>query len=778
MRRDLLQRHCRTVHNIRLVLRPPLKESPENKRDDAAISPASPDDGRAEVALAKMLLLLVPAVQAEEARAQTQAQAQTQPLTQVPLALAGLARPGLARALSPSARLYAVAKKISSFYDPTDLRYPMDEIFLAGYGVLANDPAVGFQGLEFVNHFSELPEPVCDFKIGIAYTLLAAGALTVPADDYDREEVATMFMNRAWNVFVERLMPKNASIDHQSEILRNLYLLTYTYLRYFNNSLMVPYLEDSAVVIFQNLTLQPNSVLARIVHLNLSLFWRVYILVSKHKAKEMPPKFYSWFLSQQVDPKVSESLSALMLRYSLAHHLLSDPFLCDIITCTLSNELNNFLITKALWIFDLEAALHKAIIMVNRSLDKAGSLQSSGSSASSISSDSCSVSLSPSLSSSLLDSVLDIFSHFKEKLTVDAPPQLRSILNDYVFRITAPYHWDLLSLTLREFNSNFNFSRFMKENLHSTFQKFGNDLLRFFSHDSILESRILPTPADLFDNLAIVSYPLLFNCNFLRLTHVPPSIVVADLDIIDLTNLNNLLLEWQVTVVKVLVNLVSGRDMDVEKSVSESAVLQGLLYMLSEESSEVEYTPEFFLLIFNKLTKISDMWLRFVNKSEAMSTLRANLHRFLSDLFVLALNNDRLIIEDLYVTNESILIRSRRSKSIGSIDMRTSPFKKEHRMRMNSIVQTPLLTLPSITTTNNSNYVLMNKPPTIQEHKIQWNGTVMTPSSSLPPLQNLQVTNPNMTSPLAGGVPSGNPLLPPLRSTVKGLSEDNFTTTE
>lgn len=751
VRRDLLQRHCRTVHNIRLVLRPPLKESPDEAKraadDDMAAkkTPVSPrDDGpmMADVALAKMLLQLVPAFQAVE-----EARYGAAPVPPEPYVAPG--------ADSHLARLYGVAKALARFYDPPDAHYPMDEMFLAGYFVLAHDAASGFQAGAFVEYFGAQPQPpaMCDFKLGIAYTLLAAGALTVPAEEYDREEVATMFMNRAWNVFVERLMPQNASIDHQSEILRNLYLLTYTYLRYFNNSLMVPYLEDSAVVIFQNLTLQPKAVLAHIVRQNLHLFWRVYILVSKHKAKEMPPKFYSWFLSQPVDPATSASLSSVMLRYVLAPHPLSDPLLCDIVTCTLSNELNNFLTSKALWIFDLDLALHSAIIMVSKSVDKPALLASA----------------SPSL-----------FCYFKEKLIVDAPPKFKTIFNDYVFRMAAPYHWDLLSLTLREFNSNFNFSLFMKENLHSSFQKFGNDLLRFFAHDSILASPTQPTPQELFNNLGLVSYPLLFNCNFLRLSHVPPSILVLDLDIIDLTNLNNLLLEWQVTVVKVLINVVSSKDLDLEKTVSESVVLQGLLYMLNESnpSVQVSYTPEFFLLIFSKLTKICDMWLGFVNKTETMSTLRANLSRFLSDLFVLALNNDRLFIEDLYVTSESILVRNRRSKSISSIDTRLSPYKKDTAMGSNSITQTPILTLPSISSSNNSNYVLMNKPLQLQDHKIPWNGTLMSPSSSLPPLQNLQVTNPSLSSPLVGGISSGNLLLPPLRTTVKGIGENNFTTSE
>lgn len=759
VRRDLLQRHCRTVHNIRLVLRP-AKDTDDTKRvsqpppDEMAANkpPASPgDDGMmAEVALAKMLLQLVPAFHAaEDAR-------------YGPAVTPGhAARPGLAPAEEYGAgdprlaRLYAVAKKLARFYDPADLRLPMDEMFLAGYWVLAHDAAAGFPAAAFVDYFHAPVEPavVCDFKLGIAYTLLAAGALTVHTEEYDREEVATGFMNKAWNVFVERLMPKNPHLEHQSDILRNLYLLTYTYLRFFNNSLMVPYLEDSAVVIFQNLTLQPKAVLAHIVRQNLELFWRVYILVSKHKAKEMPPKFYSWFLAQPVDPAAATPLSAVMRRYALAPHLLSDPFLCDIVICTLSNELNNYLTSKALWIFDLDAALHAAIVMVNSSLDK------------------------PLL---LASTAPDLFCYFKEKLIVDAPPKFKSILHDYVFKMARPYHWDLLSLTLRELNANFNFSLFMKENLHSSFHKFGNDLLRFFARDSPLALPAHTTAADLFTNLGLVSYPLLFNCNLLRLSHVSPAIVVADLDIVDLTNLNNLLLEWQVTVVKMLINVVSDKDGDLEKSVAESVVLQGLLYMLSDSTmtTPASYTPEFFLLIFNKLTKVCDMWLGFVNKTETMTTLRTNLNRFLSDLFVLALNNDRLSIDDLYVTSESILVRSRRSKSISSIDMRLSPYKKDPGLRSNSITQTPILTLPSISTSSNSNYVLMNKPPQIQEQKTLWNGTAMSPSSSLPPLQNLQVPNPHLGSPLVGGISSGNLLLPPLRSTVKSISENNFTTTE
>ena len=760
VRRDLLQRHCRTVHNIRLVLRSTIKESPEaaakhnsdvisvdekvvksnldpvisglktmipnnSPRSDATEGPVS-----GEVASAQMLLQLAPACRAPEDSDRY---------------YNSLDR---SEHSSNARNLYSASKKLELLYDSSDLHYPVDDMFLAGYWVLARDTSSGFEAREFVDYLhSRTPgaSEFCDYKAGIAYTILAAGALTIHLEDFSREEVATLFMNKAWNILVDRLMIQNNNVDAHSEILRNLYLLTYTYIRFFNNCLMVAYLEDSALAILQNLSSYSEAVASRVVLLNIQLFWRIYTLVSKHKTSDMPPKFYSWYLSQPIDATSNNSLLSLMKSFSLATYPLSDPFICDVVICTLSNELNNYVINKSLWVYDLRAALHNAIMMVNKSTEK----------------------------SMLLASVAPhVFGSFKEKLIFNAPHEFKSLLDDYVFNVSKPHHWELLSLTLRDYNTNFNFRLFVKENLNSPFQKFGNDLLAFFSGTSdelsIQEG---------YKNVGIVSYPLIFNYSFLRLNHMT-SPIMENLDILELTNLSYLILEWQVTVVKVLINLVSNRNGNMTKTLQENVILRGLLYMMGDGDSRItQFSPEYFLLVFNKLTKICETWSNIVDRAESLNTLRTNLNRFLSDLFVLALNNDRLLIEDVYITNESILLRSKRSKSIGSIDMGFSPYKSDASLRTSSSTQSSHLSFPS--TTSNHNYVLMKKSsllPQTNAHKTPYLPDALSPTQSLPPLQMLSVftpatglsTSPNNITPLA------HLILPPLRTTIKEMVGSTF----
>lgn len=609
-------------------------------------------------------------------------------------------------------QLLSISKNLQHMYDKEDLKYPVEDMFLVGYTVLANEPYAVFRDVhrDLMDHLNSCSagSAISDFKVGLVYTVLAVGALSVPAKGFDNEEVATAFINRAWNILVDKLIPKHTSLIYQSEILKNLYVLTYTYLRFFNNDLMVPYLEDSAHIILQNLSGSPNTTAHDVVSLNLDLFWSIYVLVSKYKNNEAPPKFYLWFLQQQVGDQ-AVTLAQHMANYGKFVHPVEDAFLNEIIVCTLANEVNNLIFNQVLWIFDLRNSLHNAIILVNKLIKK-----------------------TPAVSTHS-----DIFDIYKKKLVVNAPAKFKDLLEYYVFKVCAPYHSSLLLLTLREFNCGFNFHLFMKENMSSPFQQFGTSLLVFFASD--LPART----ADINNNLGIVSFPLIFNYSLLRLAHVPSAFDVLDWNVVDLAGLNSLILEWYITVVKILINLVSA-PADVERTVSNNYVLQCLMYMINENNANFAIgLPEFYLLLFHELTKVCDVWLNFVNQASYMAGFRANLNRFLNDLFVLALNNDRLPMSDLYVTNESILIKSRRSQSISSLEMASST----------STTFPPLSMAPKL----NSNYVLMNKSPR------QPNLASKSPGAPLAPLQGvtkLQFSAPSRLMP----APGNGLVLPPIYS--------------
>lgn len=661
--------------------------------------------------------------------------------------------------LSPSrldlVQLLSISKNLEKVYDSEDLQYPVDNLFLVGYSVLSNEPYSVF--LDFRKdlvdslHSYTATSALSDFRLGIIYAILAVGALTCPGNSYNCNEVATLFIKKAWDILVDKLIPQHTSLVFQSAILKNLYVLTYTYLRFFNNDLMLSYLEDSSHVILQNLAAAQNSLSEEIVLTNMHLFWSIYVLVSKYKISKDPPKFYSWFLAQKVFKDSNTTLQQYMASFLKSVIPIEEPFLNEIVICTLSNEIANITFNKSLWIYDLRNSLHNAIILVNKSVKKSVLLASTYS---------------------------EIFDIFKKKLILDAPPKFKDLMDYYAFQISAPYHWSLLLATLREVNSTFNFDRFMKENMSSLFQNFGNALLEFFSSSHKLN---LASPTNDFNNnLGIVSFPVIFNYHLLRMNNVAPPIDISKLSLVDLANLNILILEWYITVVKILINLFSNNSpAQIQRYIAENTVLQCLMYMINEKDVHYDSAPpEFYLLMFNELTKICDTWLNFFNKDAHLGTFRMNVNRFLNDLFVLALNKEDFFIGDLYVTNESILIRNRRSKSISSIDMALSNSKAHPGGSISAgppgFGQVPLPTFSTSGKTN-SNYVLMTKhedsgSPSLKTSQPS-HGFVMSPTSSLPPLQgvaNLQFkpeTNdsPSMLSqPIA---PSANSMiLPPIHA--------------
>lgn len=766
VRRDLLQRHCRTVHNIRLVVRP--------HRDDKKL----PDSELAHVmASAKALLQLAPQKTLDDEPAlATPPLPPTEPPNGAPATVLypesddklpdwvpALPRHGQHELI----QLLLMLRNLEQLYDAEDMRYPVNDLFLAGFVVLTAEPYTVFQDvradlMRYLRAFS-LALPVADFKAGLVYTTLAVVALTVPARDYDADEVASMFINKAWSILVDKLIPNHTSLLLQAEILKNLYVLTYAYVRYFHNDLIVTYLEETSHVIIQNLAALQSPASEEIIRLNMDLFWSIYILVSKYKVNEAPPKFYFWFLDRCVLDNQKLTLILLMKGFSKHVQKLDSPMLNEIVVCTLSNEVNNYITTKDKWLYLLWDSLHNANILIHKSISK----------------------------SLLAAATPDIFDIFRRKIIINAPAKFKDFLSNYAFKITEPYQWTMLLVMLREFNSSFSFSTLLKDNARSLFQQFGNSLLTFLAEDHSVLSSLLTLHFGFSTSLGIVSFPLIFNAKFLNLKHVTPPFQRSELNVVDATNLNNLVLEWYISVVKILIRLLSN-PREIEKAIADNYFLQCLIYLVNEkESGPLTATPEFFLLLFNDLTKICDTWINFNNQEPYLQTFRANLNKFLSDLFVLALNNEHFNISDVYVANESILFKNKRSKSIGSVEMSMSTSRGSISGQPPSIGPLPL---PSSAAAKpyNSNYVLITKkeglstsPLTLQPITAPVN---MSPGATgaLPPLQSMTKVQ-FQPSAMAAPAPThmfaspsfqtphqNHYVLPPLYTTMKESQQKHF----
>lgn len=586
--------------------------------------------------------------------------------------------------------LLSVVASLERFYSPEDVRFPVNDMFLLGYPVIATENHPVLHGLlaSLVDslHASLLASTaVNEFQLGIIYCVLSVGSLSMPPKSFNNEDVATYFINRSWAILVEKLSIANSTIETQCEILKNFFILAYVYLRFFNNDLMISHLERSVDVILQNFlasTSDPASLAT--IEGSLPVLWSIYVLVSKCRINSPPPKFYSWFLGSKLEPIHSGTLGSTCQSFANASIPVDDPFLNDIIISTLGNEVNNFVFNNTLWIFDSHASLHNALIHTQQSI---------------------SMKACPMESNKGHGSLFDIL---KAKLVTSSPIKYRKLLESYVFKITSPQHWNMLLLTLREVNAPFTFHNFMKDNVNASFQDFGNNLLKFLASDaSLIPFAGLASTVSIFNNnLGMVSYPLLFQYNILSLNNVEVPFDVKSLNTIDFANLNNLILEWYITVVKVLVVLITKHtSSEVEEFIMSNPVLLCLFYMITRELPSIHPvgTAEYCLLIFEQLSKVCDVWFNFINKTDSLNNLKSNLNRFLSDLVVLALNNEGLALDCLYVANESILVKNRRSKSIGSVELSSGLCQL-----------TSLSSVSSRRTTNSNsssghNYVLMNK---------------------------------------------------------------------
>lgn len=669
------------------------------------------------------------------------------------------------------ARLLALAASLESMYDPEDLRYPVSEFFLVGYTVLANEPHQVCRDIqndlaEYLLSHGATTSPHSDFKVGLVYTVLAIGTLTVPGREYRSEDVATAFINKAWNILVERLIPKHTSLVFQSAILRNLYVLTYTYLRFFNNDLMVLYLEDSAHIILQNLLQAPPAVADEILAANSCLLWSIYVLVSRHRPGDGPPKFFLWFLALRLPeptnngngngsvingngflagvrrrshdgldlPKlhahfrpqgsvygqqppfhnhnynstatgpaavaVAAAAAPLTstdksLRAFMHHGVPTDRMSADIYSCTLANDLANVHVNGAMWVYELRAQLHASIwraITMGFWLESLG--LNLGPAFGSIGSRACSGAVAPVL---LASTFFDIFAVLHTKL-LQSP--FRDLLEG-VRPVTDAHHWSVLATALREHNSGFCFDRFVRENVHSLFQTFGTALLDFLARPAALDF-------DTSYTVGSVSYALVLQHTLLKMHHVAMPINPATLPLVDVAHHINVVLEWYITVVKLLVESLRS---------APSRVLQCIIHVLGQESSSSSSllsSPESHMAVLNDLLRVCDTWLAYLGHNAHLAAFRLHMTRFLNDVVVLALNNDSFAIADLYVTNESVLLRNRRSQSISAIDTNVGQVSRGSILTAPPVFsQAPLPAVPT-------NYVLKNES--------------MSPTTLLPPL--------------------------------------------
>lgn len=729
VRRDLLQRHCRTVHNIRLVSRPPskgekktVKELPpvllKEERDQdshwpgagaysvpaakgtpsatlllsgaprdfhhgpelqqinvsASADPPLPNHDTRLVASAKALLQLapsncnaaapmgpappytplLPSLGPPPSGDQMVVNHQFSPTTMVnpvitvsvpPLYSADsgqirsppAAPPAMSALLSPHAGLELLAAVKQSLhhlpllrlasnlqkFGNGETRQPDTELFLIGFSVLFSKMSgcaaqifdseadlVAFLGSEALS--DELKRVAVSMILAVGHYSKNLTAAT-PNSYF---EAAKTYLG---------LPGANSAVTIEN--LRALYLSAFVSLTIFGDETVMEMLERGLRLMMDELAATPAA--ESIFQAHSSLFWSCYVLITRHRAGADSAAIASWFLSKPVSSK-----SSLMDLVKLcAERRLNgcDKFVHEVVICALTNEA--LLIESGSSILNfLGEDLNRATLHMHNLL---------------------------AVESELL---LLLFEILKRKLIIDSPSKYKDVLERSVIEISSLAQWQLLFALYRTQNHFFKLNE-LTSSSRALFQDFGNSLLLHFSSLQKVNKHIDTS-------MSFVSFPLLFNQSFINLAHEPCS-VTHSLDRVDRKNAICLVLHWYTNFVKILVSFLSHESYTSGlHSLTHSLLFRCLLsYLAGKEVTQAAEIDDVLLPIVDELVRVSDSWLQVLDVENKYSMLKENLNRFLKDLAVLAINNENFQSSDVYVTNDSLLLKKRRAKSTGSVEL-------------------------------------------------------------------------------------------------------------
>ncbi|ODV68173.1 hypothetical protein HYPBUDRAFT_93328, partial [Hyphopichia burtonii NRRL Y-1933] len=646
VRRDLLQRHCRTVHNIKLLLNSQangidpgtvIATAANKRKREKEVSPTSPETRHSSVGSNLNLNF------SKTANGSLSSSASS--------SLSSASSTTSTSSPSDLIHLLSITKNLSTLLDARDYQMTnVNDSFLIGYTILLHQPYSLFGSINkdlisflnsnlTTNSIGNEHSKLFDFKLCLIYAILSVGSCN-NFNDFrldDDESVSNQFLKKSWNILISNLIPNYTSLNYQLEILKNLFVVTYIYLKFNNNHLIVDYLDETVYIILENLISNNQQDIINSTN-NSQLFWNIYILLSNIKINSKPPKSFNFFLKNYL-PNTQIPLWQSMFNYSKSINFLEDDLINDIIILTLSNELNSIKYNNQLMIYDLNNSLHNAIILINKSIKK-------------------------NENHHIINDHYDLFKIFKKKMIIGSPVKFKDILNSYVFKISNKYHWNILMISLREYNFqapdssnlnlnyNFNFHQLINLNLNTSFANFSNFLFEFFIIPTNTKNNNLINLKSTFslinNNLGIVSFPLIFQSQFLKFNNmIDSSFNLKKFNLIDKIQLNDLLIEWYLTINKILINLIqykkqcqlSSIQID-DELIDNNYILQCLLYLLNnQEINSIDINSlDWLLLIINKVNLIFDNWLEFIDHQSYLINFKINLNKFINEYIAIILN--------------------------------------------------------------------------------------------------------------------------------------------
>ena len=534
-----------------------------------------------------------------------------------------------------SDKILQAAKILEHLCNMVDLNVSIAEMFLLGYSTISKDPVIlrsksPCQESDYLyNYLHEAP--FTDFDIGVGYTITAIGAINMSAGSGEASNVAKELANKAWTFFLEYLLPLYTLVENQLEALKNMYLLAHTYLKYFGKDLMIDKLDEATSSIMEKFTGMQEPRAKELLQPYMEIIWNIYILVSKHKVDLPTSRFFGWLSTQTIDANLL--LSHYMLALPKEAFPSDDLFLAEIIACTFSNEVNNLNYRNTLAIYSSKVELHAALLLGLESLVNNTTHDTKS---------------------------YDIFNLLQTKVLKGCPDLMQTYLKQHICKISAPFQWQFFILALRVADFGGATQSFVRDNKQGQFDIFGKSLINYLDYATAQDLRKTKNMSDMYvSSLSILSFSMVFNSKMLHMKSYAAAFDLNCISDMEANTLATLVLEWYLSVIKTLIlmlNLLSNDDL--EKAISESLFVQGLLYVTESHSFQPQTKPtEIIYHLYKKLSAVCDLWLG-LNTSQFVE-LRANLDRFLNDLFTLASTSDNFSVRRVFVSNGTISLLER-----------------------------------------------------------------------------------------------------------------------
>lgn len=595
-------------------------------------------------------------------------------------------------------RLLQATRSLDQLCESSGSKVGIADVFLLGFSIISKEPPLVIPESSrgqctFLDNYLQ-GAPFSDFDIVTGYTLSAIGAINMESRSGEYEILAKELMNKAWTFLVEYLIARHTLVENQLEVLKALYFMAYTYLRYFKNDLIIGYLEETANAVFNRiLNLQGSKELLKPY---MDIIWNVYILVSKYKANSSPPKFYAWILSQSVDG--SFSLSHCMLAFCKGQAPFRDTFFAEIVSCTFSNEVNNLIHKSSLAIYPNRVDLHAALsLSLNFLVDYSDATQ------------------------------VDVFKLYKGRLLSECPEHMRAYLKGHHGEVTKPWQWQILLLATKELDLGRKTRDLVREIQDTRFDEFGQSLINYLSEPTCkdLLSGSRGRLNEYLSNISTISYSLVLNSKLLHMGPFKAALDDTRVTEIESKVLGHLVFEWYLSMVKMFISILTSLTAaELDHVIMENPIFQGLLFVTGSYPllPDTKASDVIFIL-YKNLTVVCDLWLD-VHLSFGKD-FRSNLSKVLNDLFLLASNNENFLINDVHISNSSIFFNGRPSK--------TTDFKESRSLSLTI----PLVASDTDGSNLNGNYVLI-KPkellPPLKTDTSKLNASILPPLLAVPGL--------------------------------------------